>query len=389
MTLPTDAVPARRLTRLASAALVAASTLAVATGLAAPAAHANAPGPHDAIGKAEHIVANSDGSYTVTGWAGDPDALTSNATVQILVDGERRGHQATSVARPAIARKYHTGATPGFSISATPGSGAHTICVAGLNVGAGMSQVLGCFATPLGSTVNSAAHSPVGKVASTTATTGTLTVVGHVNDPDFYARRMTVVLYVDGTSAKTVNTNWVRVADGTRSNRFSMSVPVATGAHLGCVWAVNVGFGANSFLGCAAADTRGRAGTGTVRTPAKNTTAVHVAKSEIGKAYVWGAAGPRTFDCSGLVTYSYAKAGIGSNVPHQSGMQFNLARAIPASRAVPGDLVFYHDSVGSVYHVGIYLSPGNTVAAIDESEGVNYQHIWDPSTATYGSLTHT
>ena len=65
------------------------------------------------------------------------------------------------------------------------------------------------------------------------------------------------------------------------------------------------------------------------------------------------------------------------------------ARLIPATRAVPGDLVFYHDAVGDVYHVGIYLAPGKTVAAIDEQQGVNYQRIWDPTVATYGSFTHT
>ncbi len=72
---------------------------------------------------------------------------------------------------------------------------------------------------------------------------------------------------------------------------------------------------------------------------------------------MWAAAGPRAFDCSGLVVYSYGKAGM-SGIYHQSQVQFNDAFAIPASRAVPGDLVFYHDSTGSVYHVGIYLSPG-------------------------------
>jgi cell wall-associated NlpC family hydrolase len=61
---------------------------------------------------------------------------------------------------------------------------------------------------------------------------------------------------------------------------------------------------------------------------------------------------------------------------------------IPAARAVPGDLVFFHDNVGDVYHVAIYLSPGLTVAAIDTDQGVNYQKIWDPTSATYGSFTH-
>jgi cell wall-associated NlpC family hydrolase len=77
-----------------------------------------------------------------------------------------------------------------------------------------------------------------------------------------------------------------------------------------------------------------------------------------------------------------------SGIYHQSGVQFNDARLIPASRARPGDLVFYHDNVGNVYHVGIYLSPNNTVAAIDPAEGVNYQSI-DWGSATYGSLTHS
>jgi cell wall-associated NlpC family hydrolase len=85
--------------------------------------------------------------------------------------------------------------------------------------------------------------------------------------------------------------------------------------------------------------------------------------------------------------YSYGR--FSYVTPRVSEAQALAARLIPASRAVPGDLVFYHDSVGDVFHVGIYLSPGKTVAAIDESQGVNYQTIYDPSSATYGSFTHT
>ena len=67
--------------------------------------------------------------------------------------------------------------------------------------------------------------------------------------------------------------------------------------------------------------------------------------------------------------------------------QARAARLIPPSRAVPGDLVFYHDNYGSVYHVGIYVSPGVSYAAVDPANGVRVQTIWD-STATYGSFTH-
>jgi cell wall-associated NlpC family hydrolase len=147
-----------------------------------------------------------------------------------------------------------------------------------------------------------------------------------------------------------------------------------------------VGFGANSFLGCRTADTRGPGGTGPVTTPALNQKVVTEAKRHIGQPYVWGATGPNSFDCSGLVMYAYGK--FGRTTPRISEDQFTAARSIPASRAVPGDLVFYFDSTGDVYHAGIYLSPGKTVAAIDEQEGVNYQNIWDPSSTAYGSFTH-
>jgi cell wall-associated NlpC family hydrolase len=103
---------------------------------------------------------------------------------------------------------------------------------------------------------------------------------------------------------------------------------------------------------------------------------------------VWGAEGPNQFDCSGLVMFSYGKAGY--TTPRVSEDQFAAARLIPASRAVPGDLVFYHDSEGDVYHVGIYTGPGKSIAAIDPAEGVNWQPVdesaWDVS---FGSFTHT
>jgi cell wall-associated NlpC family hydrolase len=157
--------------------------------------------------------------------------------------------------------------------------------------------------------------------------------------------------------------------------------------HIGCIWLVNIGLGSNKFLGCRAHDTRGRAGTDPVVQPKLNAQVVTEAKRHIGQAYVWGAEGPRTFDCSGLVMFSYGKAGFVT--PRVSEDQARAARLIPPSRAVAGDLVFYHDNEGDVYHVGIYLSPLKTVAAIDEAEGVDYQKIWDPSIVTYGSFTHT
>jgi hypothetical protein len=262
------------------------------------------------------------------------------------------------------------------------------------NVGAGYRTLLKCVATPLGTKLTAAqrtAHNPVGKVTGFAVSSTAMRVRGYATDPDWITRKLVVVLYVNGVSTATVLT---RTYQGTRPagvgklSAFDIAVPVSRGAHLGCVWVVNVGVGnGNAFLGCNSGDTRGRAGSGTVTTPALNAKVVTEAKKHIGQPYVWGATGPKKFDCSGLVMYSYGK--FGYPTPRVSEDQFLAARMIPASRAVPGDLVFYHDSVGDVYHVGIYLSPGRTVAAIDEAEGVNYQTIWDASTATYGSFTHS
>jgi cell wall-associated NlpC family hydrolase len=380
----------RRLPGLLPAALAS----AVAAGLVlAPSASANPPGPHDPIGRVTALTAGADG-VLVQGWTFDPDARQNNVPVSAVVDGRTVvARTTTSIANETVQAKYQTGPTPGFALTVPVADGDHTVCVVAQSIGgAGMARLLRCFALPLGrvlSDAEKAAHSPVGQM-SVGARSAALHVVGWASDPDYVARRATVVVYVDNSPAATVATTSYPAprpaAAGVRS-RFDVMVPVATGTHVTCVWAVNVGYGANKFLGCRTRDTRGPAGTDPVTTPALNKAVVAEAKRHIGQPYVWGAAGPKSFDCSGLVTYSYGQNGF--TTPRVSQEQFRAARLIPAERAVPGDLVFYYDNTGDVYHVGIYLSPGQTVAAIDESRGVDYQTIWDPTMTSYGSLTHT
>ena len=67
--------------------------------------------------------------------------------------------------------------------------------------------------------------------------------------------------------------------------------------------------------------------------------AISAALSQVGKAYVWGAAGPDAYDCSGIVLWAYAKAGV--SLPHYSGAMYNMTTRISASQLQPGDLVFY------------------------------------------------
>jgi cell wall-associated NlpC family hydrolase len=394
MTLPATTAPHdRRSTKLVPTALTAISLLAALV-VCAQSAAANPPLPHDPIGAVEHFKANPDGTAHVIGWAADPDT-TANANIAALIDGKVKMRTTTTVARPAIAKKNHTGPTPGYNFSVpVPTSGVHVLCIVVGNVGGGTARVLGCTATPLGTTLTSAqlaARSPKAVIAAAKASSSRVQVSGWSTDPDFKGAHLVAVLYLDGQSAQTVTTKAATAAEvkagSGKYGAFQFSVPVSKGAHLACVWVVNVGFGSNTSPGCTAVDTRGAAGTSKLTTPAINKKALAEAKKHIGQRYVWGAEGPKTFDCSGLVMYSYHKAGY--TTPRIAQDQFAAARLIPANRAVPGDLVFYHDSVGAVYHVGIYVKPLDTVAAIDEDEGIAHQHIWDPSSATYGSFTHT
>jgi cell wall-associated NlpC family hydrolase len=86
--------------------------------------------------------------------------------------------------------------------------------------------------------------------------------------------------------------------------------------------------------------------------------AVQVAMDQLGKPYVWGAAGPDSFDCSGLTLFAYAHAGI--SLPHHAADQFNEGRHVPESDLRPGDLVFFEKNLG---HMGMYIGNGNFIHA--------------------------
>jgi len=86
--------------------------------------------------------------------------------------------------------------------------------------------------------------------------------------------------------------------------------------------------------------------------------AVAAAESRVGDWYQWGAAGPSTFDCSGLVMWAYAQAGI--SLPHFSGSQYADTVHIPMSDLQPGDLVFF---ANPGEHVAMYVGGGDIVQA--------------------------
>lgn len=96
------------------------------------------------------------------------------------------------------------------------------------------------------------------------------------------------------------------------------------------------------------------------RGPAVAARAAATAQSMVGVPYRWGGDTPAGFDCSGLVYYSYARAG--AAVPRTSGAQFKASRPLALHDARAGDLVFFRIN-GKVSHVGIYLADGRFVHA--------------------------
>jgi cell wall-associated NlpC family hydrolase len=108
--------------------------------------------------------------------------------------------------------------------------------------------------------------------------------------------------------------------------------------------------------------------------------AARVAVNQVGDPYRYGAAGPRAFDCSGLLHYSFRKAGI--KLPRTSSAQARRAHRIPKRKLRRGDLMFFHNG-GRVYHAAIFLrwKKGRALMVHSPSSGKRVQraHPWTRS----------
>jgi cell wall-associated NlpC family hydrolase len=86
--------------------------------------------------------------------------------------------------------------------------------------------------------------------------------------------------------------------------------------------------------------------------------AVATARAQIGKPYVYGAAGPDSFDCSGLTMYAWRAGGV--SLPHSSQSQYAGSTHIPISQLQPGDLLFFYSDI---HHVAMYSGGGMMIEA--------------------------
>ncbi len=91
--------------------------------------------------------------------------------------------------------------------------------------------------------------------------------------------------------------------------------------------------------------------------------AIAFARAQLGEPYRWGAAGPSSWDCSGLTMGAWSAGG--KSLPHYSVAQYEQSTPISASELQPGDLVFWgsSSSSSSIYHVALYVGTGRIIHA--------------------------
>ncbi|HEY0486432.1 MAG TPA: NlpC/P60 family protein [Mycobacteriales bacterium] len=94
------------------------------------------------------------------------------------------------------------------------------------------------------------------------------------------------------------------------------------------------------------------------------------AYDQLGKPYVFGAAGPGSFDCSGLTLAAYERVGV--SLPHSARRQFAMGPQVPRSDLMPGDLVYFYSDL---HHVGIYIGNNKVIHAPQPGESVKISDL--------------
>ena len=100
--------------------------------------------------------------------------------------------------------------------------------------------------------------------------------------------------------------------------------------------------------------------------------AAAIAMNQVGTPYRFGGSSPAGFDCSGLVQYSYARAGV--SLPRTTRALWNNAAPVDRNRMRAGDLLFFNIS-GKMSHVGLYLGDGRFVHAPSSGKVVRIEDL--------------
>jgi cell wall-associated NlpC family hydrolase len=104
---------------------------------------------------------------------------------------------------------------------------------------------------------------------------------------------------------------------------------------------------------------------------------VNFAYAQLGDPYVWAAAGPNAWDCSGLTMGAWAAAGV--SLPHYTVSQYYATTPVSYSQLRPGDLIFWASDPSdpnTIFHVAIYIGNGKMIQAPHTGEYVEISDVF-------------
>lgn len=102
--------------------------------------------------------------------------------------------------------------------------------------------------------------------------------------------------------------------------------------------------------------------------------AIEFARAQLGEPYVWAAAGPDSWDCSGLTMMAWRQGGI--TLPHYSAAQYQLTKHLSSTQLRAGDLVFWGTSPNTIHHVALYIGNGQIIQAPRTGDVVKVSPLW-------------
>ena len=129
----------------------------------------------------------------------------------------------------------------------------------------------------------------------------------------------------------------------------------------------------SSSSGSNSSSSSGSSGSSSSSSEGGNSKLVDLAKSKMGCKYVWGATGPNTFDCSGLMLWCHKQMGI--SIPRTSLEQSRSGKAVSKSDLQVGDLVFFKTTSAPVGHVGMYIGNGQFIHAPNKNKPVKVDSL--------------
>jgi cell wall-associated NlpC family hydrolase len=371
---------------------------------------ASAPSKRKPIG-AFDAYATQAGKLSVRGWALDPDTPLP-ILVDIMIGGQSLGSALASTPRKDIAKRYKlSGARHGFSYSVTTpvAPGNYELCPVAVNNAVGGNTILPCKIITirpktepesLGSaTAAVAADAIEAQAVASGAVSSSAFPAGATSAARIATATRALLYQATGRSSKPAATKGVpafRVA--TPSKVVDEQAVMGLKPSLGSFPAAKSGGrkGTARSLQLFANDalaTPGASGDGIVGAAAvllangvtvhpklpgysanhprlRAEVAIDAALAHLGDPYVWAAAGPGTFDCSGLTQWAWAKAGV--SLTHYTGSQALQGVRVRPAQLLPGDLVLFGTNL---HHVGMYLGAGYMLDAPDTGAYVRVDKI--------------